>query len=87
MLEAAGFVESRLEQGLYFLHGPDGLEAVAHAHVDDFLIAFKNASKAYKDALKHLAHELHLKQQTGTVVCCGRTISRDGNHIRVTQAK
>ena len=41
VLEAAGFVESRLEQGLYHLHGPDGLEAMAHTHLDDFLIAFK----------------------------------------------
>ena len=74
--EAAGFVESRLEQGLYYLHGPSGLEAVAHTHVDDFLIAFKKASKTYKDELKHLVHELHLKQQSGMVVYCGRTISR-----------
>ena len=49
--EAAGFVESRLEQGLYFLHGPSGLEAVVHTHVDDFLSAFKKVSKKYKDAL------------------------------------
>ena len=32
-------------------------------------------------------HELHLKQQSGTVVYCGRTIYRDGNHLKVTQAK
>ena len=25
VLEAAGFVESKLEQGLYYLHGPSGL--------------------------------------------------------------
>ena len=87
VLEAAGSAESRLEQGLYNLHGPSGLEAVAHTHVDDFLIAFKKASKRHKDALQHLVHELHLKQQSGTVVYCGRTISRDGNHIKVTQAK
>ena len=55
VLEAAGFVESRLEQGLYYLHGPSGLEAVVHTHVDDFLSAFKKASKKYKDALQHLA--------------------------------
>ena len=36
VLEAAGFVESRLEQGFYYLPGPDGLEAVAHTHVDDW---------------------------------------------------
>ena len=54
VLEAAGFVESRLEQGLYYLHGPSGLEAFAHRHVDDFLVAFKKASKKYKDALQHL---------------------------------
>ena len=28
VLEAAGFAESRLEQGLYYLHGPSGLEAL-----------------------------------------------------------
>ena len=87
MLEAAGFVESRLEQGLYYLLGLSGLEAVAHTHVDDSLVAFKKASKTYKDALQHLVHEIHLKQQSGTVVYCGRTISRDGNHIKLTQAK
>ena len=36
----AGFAESRLEQGLYYLHGPSGLEALVHTHVDDFLSAF-----------------------------------------------
>ena len=84
VLEAAGFVMARVEHGLYCLHGPSGLEAVVHTHVDDFLVAFKKASKKYKDALQHLVHELHLKQQSGTVVYCGRTISRDGNHINVT---
>ena len=54
-------MESRLEQGLYYLHGSSGLEAIAHTHVDDFLVAFKKASKRYKDALQHL-------QQSGTVV-------------------
>ena len=68
VLEAAGFVESRLERGLYYLHGPSGLEALVHTHVDDFLSAFKKASKKYKDALQHLVHELHLKQQSGLVV-------------------
>ena len=65
MLEAAGFVESKLEQGLYYLHGPSGLEALVHTHVDDFLSAFKKASKKYKDALQQLVRELHLKQQSG----------------------
>ena len=65
MLEAAGFVESKLVQGLYYLHGPSGLEALVHTHVDDFLSAFKKASKKYKDALQHLVHKLHLKQQSG----------------------
>ena len=41
VLEAAGFVESRVEQGLHNRHGPDGLDAVAYTHVDDFLIAFR----------------------------------------------
>ena len=58
-----------------------------HTHVDDFLSAFKKASKEYKDALQHLVHELHLKQQSGLVVYCGRTICRDGNHIKVTQTR
>ena len=57
VFEAAGFVE----QGLYHLRGPSGLEAVVHTHVDDFLVAFKKACKKYKDALQHLVHELHLK--------------------------
>ena len=87
VLEAAGFVESKLEQGLYYLHGPSGLEALVHTHVDDFLSAFKKASKKYKDALQHLVHKLHLKQQSGLVVYCGRTICRDGNHIKVTQTR
>ena len=38
----------------------------------------------YREALKHLVHTLHLKQRTGTVVHCGRTISKDGN-IKVTR--
>ena len=50
-----------------------------------FRSAFKKASKKYKYAVQHL--ELHLKQQSGLVVYCGRTISRDGNHIKVTQTK
>ena len=37
-------------------------------HVDDFLSAFKKASKKYKDALQHLVHKLHMKQQSGLVV-------------------
>ena len=45
------------------------------------------ASKKYKDALQHLVHKLHLKQQSGLVVYCGRTICRDGNHIKVTQTR
>ena len=57
-----------------------------HTHVDDFLSAFKKASKKYKDALQHLVHKLHLKQQSGLVVCCGRTICKDGNQIKVTRS-
>ena len=87
MLEAAGFVESKLEQGLYFLHGPSGLEALVHTHVDDFLSAFKKASKKCKGALQHLVRKLRLKQQSGLVVYCGRTICREGNHIKVTQTR
>ena len=64
----------------YCLPGPDGLEAMAHTRVDDFLIAFSNASKTCKDALKHHVRTLHVKQQSGTVVHCGRTIPR----MRVT---
>ena len=52
---------------------------LVHTHVDDFLSALKKASKKHKDALQHLVHELHLKQQSGLVVYCGRTICRDGN--------
>ena len=87
MLEAAGFVESRLEQGFYYMHGPSGLEALAHTHVDDFLSGVKKTSKKYMDVLQHLVRELHLKQQSGSVVYCGRTICRDGNHIKVTQTR
>ena len=63
------------------------LKALVHTHVDDFLSAFKKASKKHKDALQHLVHKLHLKQQSGLVVYCGRTICRDGNHIKVTQTR
>ena len=66
---------------------PDGLDAVAYTHVDDFLIAFRRASKAHRDALKHLVHKRHWKHQTGTFGYCGRTISSHGNHIKLTQAK
>ena len=62
-------------------------EALVHTHVDDFLSASKKASKEYKDALQHLVHELYLKQQSGLLVYCGRTICRDGNHIKVTQTR
>ena len=55
---------------LYNLHGPSGLEALVHTHVDDFLSAFKKASKKNKDALQHLVHKRHLKQQSGLVVFC-----------------
>ena len=87
VLEPAGFVESKLQQGLYDLPRPSGPEAVGHTHVDDFLIAFRKASKAHRDVLEHLVHMLHLKQQTGAVVYCGRTTSKDGSHIKVNQAK
>ena len=40
-LRARQDVESKLEQSLCHLHGPDGPEAMAHTHLDDFLIAFK----------------------------------------------
>ena len=86
VLEAAGFVESSLEQDLYYLHGPSGLEAVVHTHVDDFLSAFRKVSKKYNDAFQKLVHELHLIQQPGLVVYCGRTICRDGNHNKVTHS-
>ena len=58
-----------------------------HTHVDDFLSAFKNTSRKYMDFVQHLVHELHLKQQSGLVVYCGRTICRDGNHIKATQTR
>ena len=87
VLGAAGFAESRLEQGLCYLHGPSGLEALVHTHVGDFLFAFKKTSKKYKHVLQHLVRELHLKQQSGLVVYCGRTICIDGNHIKVTQTR
>ena len=54
VLEAAGFVESGPEQGLYYLHGPSGLEALVHTHVDNFLSASKKASKKYNYALQLL---------------------------------
>ena len=82
MLEAAGFVESRLEKA-----STTCMDLLDLTLSDDFLVTFKKASKTYKDALQHLMHDLHMKQQSGTVVYCGRTISRDGNHIKVTQAK
>ena len=34
-----------------------------------------------------LCTSFHLKQQSGLVVYCGRTICRDGNHIKVTQTR
>ena len=54
VLEAAGFVESSLEQDLYCLHGPSQLQAVVHTHVDNFLSAVRKASKKYNDALQKL---------------------------------
>ena len=79
-------MESRLEQSLYYLHGPSGLEAIVYMHVEDFLSAFKKASKKYKDVLQLLVRGLHLKPQLG-FVCCGRTICSDSNHIKVTQTR
>ena len=61
--------------------------ALAYTQVDDFLVAFRKASKAHRDALKHLVHTHHLTQQIGTVVYCGRTVSKDGSHMKVNQAK
>ena len=54
VLEAAGFVESRLEQGPHYSHGLSGLETVAHTHVDDFLVA-----------LQHLVHKLIFETTVG----------------------
>ena len=51
VLEAAGFVESRPEQGLHFLPGHDRPEALAHTHVDDFLIAFQDHSRTHRNVL------------------------------------
>ena len=67
---------SKPEPGIYCLPGRDGPEAITHTHDDYFLIAFWKVSKTCKDALKHLVQTLHLKQQSDTVVCCGRTISK-----------
>ena len=32
-------------------------------------------------------HTLYLKQQSGTIVYCGPTISKDGSHMKVKKAK
>ena len=77
-------LETGWDKAFIMCNGLDGPEAVAHTHVDDFLITVRKASKAYRDALKHVVHTLHLKQQTGTVVYCDRTISKDDSHS-VTQ--
>ena len=87
VLEAAGFVESRLEQGFHDLHGPMDLKISRTRTSMSFLIAFRKASKAHRGALKHLVHTLHVKQQTGTVVCCGRTTSKVDSYMKVTQAE
>ena len=52
-----------------------------------FCLRSRKPPRKYKDALQHLVRKLHLKQQSGLVVYCGRTICRDGNHTKVTQTR
>ena len=79
---------SRLEQGLYYLHGPPGLEALVHTRMSTtFCLRPRKPPRNARMLCEHLVHELHLKRQSGLVVYCGRTIFRDGNHIKVTQTR
>ena len=73
---------SQGERGFSFL------PVIMHTNVDDFIIAFHQASKACKEPLTRLVNAFHLKHQhTGTVVYCGRTISKDDKHIRLNKCK
>ena len=61
----AGFVESRLEKGLYYLPGPDGPEAVMHTHVDDCLAAFKKNSPRVEARPEHAEAEVAAAGEEG----------------------
>ena len=80
VLEAAGFVE--FKAGTTVFTACQDLMDLRLSRTHTSMIAFRKSSKTYKDALKHLVHTLHVKQQSGTVVHCGWTISKDASHIR-----
>ena len=80
VLEAAGFVESNLEQDLYYLHGPSQLQAVVHTHVDNFLSAVRKVSKKYNDALQKLVSRASFE----TTVRLGCVLRKD--HLQRRQS-
>ena len=83
-LEAEGFLESRLEKGLYGKTGRDGsLIGVIHTHVDDMLVASKNCPEMTA-VMARLTKALHLKHQTGTSVYCGRTFTITPTAIHIS---
>ena len=85
-VEAAGFAESRLEQGLQYLHEPSGLEALVQTHVDDFLSAFKNLQETqgcFATSCARASFETTVR--LGCVL--RKDHCRDGNHIKVTQTR
>ena len=88
VFEGVEFAESQLDRGFSSMPGHDGPEVIMHTNVDDFIIAFQQASKACKEPLTRLVNAFHLKHQhTGTVVDCGRTIFKDDKHIRLNKCK
>eukprot|EP00959_Pyramimonas_sp_CCMP1952_P462663 9483629-Pyramimonas_sp.AAC.1 len=49
-----GLFESKLEKGLYYFYDDEGLAAMIHAHVDDFLITQRKDSSAWKRTISIL---------------------------------
>ena len=70
----------------YYFYDEEGLAAMVHSHVDDFLIAQRKGSNKWKSVIASLEKKLYLKPVTGVIKYCGRTITKLDDEYRVTQA-
>ena len=83
VLQSHGFVESRLEKGMYRLHHRGKLVSVIHTHVDDFILALLDCDFV-KSIIEKLTKELYLKRQNGCFLYCGRVVTITPSQIRLS---
>lgn len=84
-IEKEGFIESKLERGLYFLPGANGPRCVLHTHVDDILAARDDSDQELSEKLVRLEKKLLLKKQASSFHYCGRLIEDTPDRITVTR--